>query len=257
MAKFLDDTGLAKLIELIKARFTTVEGVANKNKTDIATLNSEQDSQDARIEALEDADNNFLAKSGGTMTGDINMGTHFVKSTGAPTAGADLTNKTYVDAQVGGVRSTASAAQSTANAAMPKSGGTFTGNVTMGEETKLTGIVTPSVAADAANKGYVDSQVATATSAASAAQTTANAAMPKSGGTFTGNVTMGEKTKLTGIATPSATGDAANKGYVDSQVKTATDAAAAAQQTANEAKTAAGNVTALTTTEVETAWNAA
>lgn len=159
MAKFLDATGLDKLIALIKPRITAVEGVANKNKTDIATLNSSQNSQNTRLDALEEADGFFIKKSGGHMSGNLDMGANFVKSSGTPTVDADLTNKAYVDAQVSEVRSTASAAQTTANNAMPKSGGTFSGNVTFGPSARLNGILTPQYDTDAANKKYVDDAV--------------------------------------------------------------------------------------------------
>ena len=52
------------------------------------------------------------------------------------------------------------------------------------------GIATPRADYDAANRKYVDAGVNTAKSAASAAQTAANNALPKSGGTMTGNLRL-------------------------------------------------------------------
>jgi hypothetical protein len=49
----------------------------------------------------------------------------------------------------------------------------------------------------------------------SAVSTTANAALPKSGGTMSGAIAMGSN-KITGLGTPTDTGDAATKAYVDS-----------------------------------------
>jgi trimeric autotransporter adhesin len=130
--------------------------------------------------------------------------------------------------------STANAAQSTANAALPKAGGTMTGGINMGSQA-LTSLAAPSNATDAATKGYVDtgvssansaasaaqstantavSNASTAQSAANAAQTTANNALPKAGGTMTGGINMGSQ-GLTNLATPSASTDASTKGYVD------------------------------------------
>ena len=109
--------------------------------------------------------------------------------------------------------STANAAQSTANAALPKAGGTMTGGINMGSQA-LTNLAAPSNSADAATKSYVDTGVSSANSAASAAQTTANAALPKAGGTMTGALNMGSQ-GLTNLTTPSASTDAATKGYVD------------------------------------------
>ncbi|CAB4128443.1 Bacteriophage lambda, Stf, side tail fibre-repeat-2 [uncultured Caudovirales phage] len=49
---------------------------------------------------------------------------------------------------------------------------------------------------------------------AATAQTTANAALPKAGGTMSGAIAMGGS-KITGLGTPTAIDDAATKGYVD------------------------------------------
>ena len=68
-----------------------------------------------------------------------------------------------------------SAAQSTADNAMPKSGGTFTGPVILSTD--------PEETYGAATKHYVDTQVETVKS-------TAEAAMPKTGGDFTGSVSI-------------------------------------------------------------------
>lgn len=76
-------------------------------------------------------------------------------------------------------------------------------------------------AATAGNDGYMTSTqvgtLATAASTASTAQTTANAALPKAGGTMTGAIDMGNQ-KITSLGAPGASTDAATKGYVDTAV---------------------------------------
>lgn len=62
-----------------------------------------------------------------------------------------------------------------------------------------------------------DDKAAAAASAAQKAQTTANAALPKDGGTMTGNIVMSNNS-ITGLAAPTADGDAANKKYVDDEI---------------------------------------
>ncbi len=63
---------------------------------------------------------------------------------------------------------------------------------------------TPTDPSHAATKQYVDS----------AATTAANAALPKSGGTMTGAIAMGGS-KVTGLGSGTATGDAVTKGQLD------------------------------------------
>ena len=62
-----------------------------------------------------------------------------------------------------------------------------------------------------------DAAISRAQSTADCAKTTAEAALPKSGGSMTGGINMGGKA-ISNLANPSADTDAANKGYVREQV---------------------------------------
>lgn len=73
-------------------------------------------------------------------------------------------------------------------------------DMTVGSSATITGLSTPTNSSDAANKGYVDTQVATRLAIA--------------GGTMWGPIEM-QNFKVTGVATPTADQDAANKAYVD------------------------------------------
>lgn len=228
---------------------TTVQGI-NQNVTkaqgaaDAAQVTANQanaaanDAAELAAQAKETADNaaaafvNALPLSGGTMTGDINFeqqaqtrsveGAPTIKGLPTPTEPDEVANKKYVDDAVSGADT---------SGLMPKSGGTFSGNVTMGSGAKLNGIVEPTAESEAANKGYVDSLKpeiqaaqnaadAAATKADSAASTAATASqqstqalakadeaktaveggpfLPLSGGSMTGNIDIDANINLNG-----------------------------------------------------------
>jgi hypothetical protein len=154
-----------------------------------------------------------LPFSGGTMTGNIVMGSNKVTSTATPTTNDDLTRKGYVDGQVA-IR-------------LPLAGGTMSGEIAMGTN-KITGLGNPTANQDAATKVYVDNADALKLSL--------------TGGTMTGNIVMGAN-KVTSTATPTADDDLTRKAYVDSILGSATaaadSAAAAAVSETNAAQSEA------------------
>lgn len=132
---------------------------------------------------------------------------------------------------------------------------------------KVTGLGTPSSTADAATKGYVDQQVAAIVDSAPGTLDTLNelaaalgddanfsttitnslaAKLSLSGGTMTGAIAMGAN-KITGLATPESSTDAANKGYIDTMASSAgasaTASAASAAAAASSALAAATSAT--------------
>ena len=147
-----------------------------------------------------------LARAGGTMTGDLAMGTNLVdgvdvsardavltstttlasaalpKSGGAMT-GAITTNSTFDgvdiatrDAVLSSTTTTATNALNNANNALPKEGGAMTGPITTNSTF------------DGVDVGSRDSVLTSTT-------TTADAALPRTGGAMTGNVTFGDNNK--------------------------------------------------------------
>ena len=86
--------------------------------------------------------NAFLHKSGGTMSGPINMGGNKITGLGNPTSDRDAVPKSYADD-----------IKETAEAALPKAGGTMTGAIAMGGN-KITGLGTPANDGDAVPKSY-------------------------------------------------------------------------------------------------------
>lgn len=220
---------------------TTVQGI-NQNVTKLqGDVNAAQTTADqanaaateaANIanEAKETADNaaaafvNALPLSGGTMTGDISFASPAVRSAGGkptvkglpmPTEPDEVANKEYVDQAVSGADT---------SGLMPKSGGTFTGTVTMGSGAKLNGITSPEGESEAANKGYVDSLKPDI----AAAQTTAEAASNKADAAASSAAT----------ASQTATQALTKANDAKTSADTANDTADAALTAANEAKTA-------------------
>ena len=149
--------------------------------------------------AANDPEGRYLAKTGGTMTGALTFAgaqptattsaanivqlTDSTSSTSVTTAATPASVKTANDAAVA-AQSTANTANTTANAALPKAGGTMTGAITLAAD--------PVSVLQPATKQYVD----VVSTAAAAAQTTANAALPKAGGTMTGDITLNAQSDL-------------------------------------------------------------
>lgn len=126
---------------------------------------------------------------------------------------------------------------------------------------KVTGLATPSANADAATKLYVDTQVSNLVASAPGtldtlnelaealgddpnfATTMTNALAGKlslTGGTMSGAIAMGTN-KITGLGTPTASTDAANKDYIDTMATSAGASATAAAASAAAAATSAGS----------------
>jgi len=132
---------------------------------------------------------------------------------------------------------------------------------------KITGLGTPSANTDAATKAYVDSQVSSLVDAAPGALDTLNelaaainddanfsttvtnsiaTKVSKAGDSMTGALSMGNS-KITDLATPTASTDATNKSYIDTLFGSTTSAAASATAAATSATSASTSATSAAT----------
>ena len=144
-----------------------------------------------------------LPKAGGTMTGAITFsGTQPTATTTVAGIVVLETSVTSTDTTKAATPSSVKTAYDLANAALPLSGGTMTGVITFAEDQTLPvgdiqdgtllqkGVVRLSNATDSTSDALAatPSAVKSAYDAAGAAQTTATNALPKAGGTMTGDI---------------------------------------------------------------------
>lgn len=107
----------------------------------IVNVGTPTDQDDAANKAY--VDDNFVADSGGTMSGTLDMGENRIISVAAPQSTKDAANKDYVDT-------------TTANPNyVAVTGDDMTGDLRMGGK-RVRGLDAPELAADAATKAYVD-----------------------------------------------------------------------------------------------------
>ena len=161
--------------------------------------------------AANDPEGRYLAKTGGTMTGALTFaGAQPTATTSAPNIVqlTDSTSSTSITtaatpASVKAAKDAADAAQTTANAALPKAGGTMTGGISfvVGQTFPTSGISSATTAAPGIVQ-LTDSTSSTSTTTAATPNSVkssydlANAALPASGGTLTGDVTLANQTDL-------------------------------------------------------------
>jgi hypothetical protein len=130
-----------------------------------------------------------VQKTGGTMTGDLDMGGNQIENVGTPIANTDATTKDYVDTALGGKLDT--------------SGGTMSGDIDMGGQ-MVENLGTPTNNTDAANKGYVDTALAgKQNTVATTTGTAITLDTPKEYGTYaapaTGNIAVSLTNAVRGI----------------------------------------------------------
>ena len=202
--------------------------------------------------AINTADKRLFTNNSGTI---VEIGT-------APTTQA-VTGNATVGGTLGVTGNTTLTTVTTSGAATLASG-SVTGNFSVAGT--LT-VATPSNSTDAASKGYVDTAVANVIDSApgaldtlnelaaainddaSFATTITNALAGKlalAGGTMTGDITLGAN-KITSTATPATADTLTRKGYVDSILGSATDAATSATAAASSATDAANSASAAST----------
>jgi hypothetical protein len=200
--------------------------VGNALSDSTSTTSSTTGASSTAVKAAYDLAAAALPKGGGTMSGNIAMGG------GNISGGGTFTATSFVGALTGNA-STATTASATTGTltfgtGLTAGGSSFngSGNVTItpvSATTSVAGIVqlSDSTSTTGSTKAATETAVKAAydrgslgVTNANTAQSTADAALPKAGGTMSGAIAMGNN-KITGLATPTDAGDAATKSYVD------------------------------------------
>jgi hypothetical protein len=184
----VDNTDPANPVVSVDAGTTSAAGVlqltdstSSTSTTTAATPNS--------VKSAYDLANAALPKAGGTMTGGINLAAAGVTFSDASQQSA-ISDSTSTTSSVTAASSTAvKASYDLANAALPKAGGTMTGAITAAAG----GIIF----SDASNVTAISDSTSTTSSTTAASATAvkasydlADGALPKTGGTVTGDITL-------------------------------------------------------------------
>ena len=149
----------------------------------------------------------YLPLLGGTMQGDIDLDSHFLKNLGTPADDSDAATKKYVDDLDTKISESISNIEENLDNYLQKSGGSMSGNIDMNGNS-LSNLADPSKDTDAVTKKYVDDAVAVAGE---------DKYLSNTGGTITGDIDMSEHS-VKNLADPVENGDAVNKKYFDEQL---------------------------------------
>jgi hypothetical protein len=176
----------------------TPASLQSKVSDSTSTTSSIAIASSTAVKSAYDLANAALPKSGGTMTSGINLATAGVTFSDASQLSAitDSTSTTSstTAASATGVKN----AYDLANAALPKSGGTVTGDITLSgsgigivfNDASTVESISDSTSTSSSVTAASSTAVKSAYDLANTANTTANAALPKVGGTMTGDITL-------------------------------------------------------------------
>ena len=173
-----------------------------------------------------------LSLTGGTMTGDIAMGSNEITSSVDPSSNDTLSRKAYVDDQV--------------DTKVSKAGDTLTGNLVMGVNS-VTSTANPTTDDELARKGYVDTILGSATDAAASASEAATSASNAANSASSASTSETNAAASEGNAASSAAAAAASASAASSSASSASSSASAAATSAASASTSASSA--------ESAWD--
>lgn len=164
----------------------------------VATANTASSNATTALNTANSISSSKLSLTGGTMSGDIAMGSQKVTNLADPTANQDAATKNYVDTQDA--------------LKLDLTGGNLTGNLGLGNN-RIYSLGSPLFADEAATKGYVDNAIVLVPK------------LPLSGGVMSGDIGFNNTYGTVNMVDPTNAQDGATKNYVDTQDATKLDLA--------------------------------
>lgn len=208
-----DITNLKSLYNGLQEQTSTMDEAITSIQTTITSIETSLNNLKQTVEDIRNGtiQLNYLSLSGGTMAGTINMNNNKITNLPEPTSNKDAATKAYVDSHSGGGGGTGNY--------VSKAGDTMTGalNISMGES--AISIANASIELNTGSNGVTVGEIPT--------DTPTYGILSNSDLLFiaNGNINLanhdGEALKITNVATPTDSNDAANKQYVDNAISSA------------------------------------
>lgn len=209
-----DITNLKSLYNGLQEQTSTMDEAITSIQTTITSIETSLNNLKQTVEDIRNGtiQLNYLSLSGGTMAGTINMNNNKITNLPEPTSNQDAATKAYVDSHSGGGGGTGNY--------VSKAGDTMTGalNISMGESE--ISIANASIELNTGSNGVTVGEIPT--------DTPTYGILSNSDLLFiaNGNINLlnsndGEALKITNVAAPTDSNDAANKQYVDNAISSA------------------------------------
>ena len=206
-----DIANLKSLYNGLQEQTSTMDEAITSIQTTITSIETSLNNLKQTVEDIRNGtiQLNYLSLSGGTMAGTINMNNNKITNLPEPTSNQDAATKAYVDSHSGGGGGTGNY--------VSKAGDTMTGalNISMGESE--ISIANASIELNTGSNGVAVGEIPTDTPTYGI-RSNSDLSFIANGNINLANSNAGEALKITNVATPTDSNDAANKQYVDNAV---------------------------------------